>query len=397
MCKLYYFVQSVSYTASVIILTVISMERYLAIIHPMLSKRLTSTCLHGAVVVIVWFIAVIYSLPIPVAYDVFSLSSPDDPSTSVHFCYQMRKLNMKAYVTVNFVLWYVVPLVLMVVMYTSISIVLWRTSSGRPASERFLRRPDTFRLTPTTPTTTGAKDTCVTNTTDLDRCYINQHVGFSSSPRGTPSVSPVINSWRKFSTTPAVARPTRLPVPSLAYDPSRAGYGDRLKVSSPLRNGLGRDPFDGRRQSAGSRSPSSPVCTRSLSSPGQRARSPSSPGDALPRTPGQRKSSTELMLRTQTKRRNPLVARRKVIRLLIAIIVSFAACVLPHHVRLLWQTWTTRRHYTHENLLVPPVTFLLFYFNSCLNPFLYAFLSDNFRQSLAQLLSCRRLCRLKGR
>ena len=73
MCKLYYFVQSVSYTASVIILTVISMERYLAIIHPMLSKRLTSTCLHGAVVVIVWFIAVIYSLPIPVAYDVFSL------------------------------------------------------------------------------------------------------------------------------------------------------------------------------------------------------------------------------------------------------------------------------------------------------------------------------------
>lgn len=306
---------------------------------------------------------------------------------------QMRKLNMKAYVMLNFVLWYVLPLVLMVVMYTSISIVLWRTSSGRPASERFLRRPDAFRLTPTTPTTTGAKDTCVTNTTELDqRCYVNQQVGFDKLPtalRGSPSVSPVTNSWRKLtSSNTAVTRPTRLPVPSNAYNASQLSYGDRLNVSSPLRNGAACQTFDGRRKSAGARSPSSP---------GQLARSPSSPGNALPRSSGQRKSSTEMMLRTQTKRRNPLVARRKVIRLLIAIIVSFAACVLPHHVRLLWQTWTTRQHYTQHNLLVPPATFLLFYFNSCLNPFLYAFLSDNFRQSLAQLLSCRRLCRLSGR
>lgn len=35
MCKIYYSVQAMSYTASITILTAISVERYFAIIHPM--------------------------------------------------------------------------------------------------------------------------------------------------------------------------------------------------------------------------------------------------------------------------------------------------------------------------------------------------------------------------
>ena len=91
---------------------------------------------------------------------------------------------------------------------------------------------------------------------------------------------------------------------------------------------------------------------------------------------------------------NALLARRKVIRLLIAVIVSFATCVLPYHIRVLWQTWS-EPHLSFWTSLLTPITFVLFYLNSGLNPILYAFLSDNFRRSLRELLLCGRDGRLR--
>ena len=93
--------------------------------------------------------------------------------------------------------------------------------------------------------------------------------------------------------------------------------------------------------------------------------------------------------RTSNRTANALLARRKVIRLLIAVIVSFATCVLPYHIRVLWQTWG-EPHLSFWTSLLTPVTFLIFYLNSGLNPMLYAFLSDNFRRSLREVLFCGR-------
>ena len=93
--------------------------------------------------------------------------------------------------------------------------------------------------------------------------------------------------------------------------------------------------------------------------------------------------------RTSNRTANALLARRKVIRLLIAVIVSFATCVLPYHIRVLWQAWG-EPHLSFWTSLLPPITFLIFYLNSGLNPMLYAFLSDNFRRSLREVLFCGR-------
>jgi len=86
---------------------------------------------------------------------------------------------------------------------------------------------------------------------------------------------------------------------------------------------------------------------------------------------------------------NPLTARRKVVRLLAAVVISFALCMLPHHVRVQWHEWRSARSYSYEEMYVPPITTLVFYINSCLNPLLYALISDKFRQAFADLRCCR--------
>ena len=94
---------------------------------------------------------------------------------------------------------------------------------------------------------------------------------------------------------------------------------------------------------------------------------------------------------------NPLATRRKVIRLLICIIVSFAVLVMPHHIRLLWQFWfASSMSFSFQHMLVPPITFLFFYANSALNPFLYALLSDHFRQAFRELLPSGAPCHKAG-
>jgi hypothetical protein len=90
---------------------------------------------------------------------------------------------------------------------------------------------------------------------------------------------------------------------------------------------------------------------------------------------------------------NPLIMRRKVIRLLICIIVSFAVCVLPHHIRLLWQYWSPPNSISFTNMLVPPTTFVFFYANSAANPFLFALLSDHFRRAFNDLVPAWCICR----
>ena len=85
---------------------------------------------------------------------------------------------------------------------------------------------------------------------------------------------------------------------------------------------------------------------------------------------------------------NPLTSRRKVVRLLAAVVISFALCMLPHHVRIQLQEWGSAS-YSYEEMYIPPITTLVFYINSCLNPLLYALISDKFRQAFADLRCCR--------
>lgn len=69
MCKLYYFVQAMSSAASVSILTVISVERYIAILYPLRSRALQRICLLRGAVLGVWGVAAGAGLPFLIFYD----------------------------------------------------------------------------------------------------------------------------------------------------------------------------------------------------------------------------------------------------------------------------------------------------------------------------------------
>lgn len=87
--------------------------------------------------------------------------------------------------------------------------------------------------------------------------------------------------------------------------------------------------------------------------------------------------------------RNVLRARRGVVRMLIVVVLTFAICNLPFHARKMWQYWSSNYKGNSDfSTLLTPLTFLITYFNSGINPLLYAFLSKNFRKGMRELLFC---------
>ena len=82
------------------------------------------------------------------------------------------------------------------------------------------------------------------------------------------------------------------------------------------------------------------------------------------------------------------IQKRKVTRMVLAVILAFAICWLPAHAMNLWQRLDPcfqRYHGNDAVLAFKAFTLGLAYFNSCVNPFVYAFMGGNFRRNLKAL------------
>ncbi|XP_049279599.1 trissin receptor isoform X2 [Anopheles funestus] len=288
LCKMYQFVHSLSYTASIFILVVICMERYFAIIHPITCKQILTSRRLRLVIVAVWITSAVYSIPKFIFVRTITNNLGDDQLETI--CIVNRKMfNSELFDIINFALLYLLPLLVMTVLYSRIAIALWKSSRG-----------------------------------------LERHIALQN----TTSSSYSSNFHRK---------------PSSKYDKRTTGVtesqvsveSDKVVVTTwPAQNSF------------------------------------------------HQRHGTQLTQVSHSSN-NVLRARRGVIRMLMVVVLTFALCNLPFHARKMWQYWSTDyKGDSNFNALFTPLTFLVTYFNSGVNPLLYAFLSRNFRKGMRELLLC---------
>ncbi|KAK3602611.1 hypothetical protein CHS0354_034337, partial [Potamilus streckersoni] len=123
-----------SYTASIIILTVIAVERYIAINHPLRARHFLTRTKLKAVQAIIWIVSAAYNTPYLFVFDTFSYNGVN------FYCYPSSMEIIKGLTLSNIIMWYLIPLVVMGFIYFRIASTLWRTTAME--SIRMNRRPD---------------------------------------------------------------------------------------------------------------------------------------------------------------------------------------------------------------------------------------------------------------
>lgn len=385
MCKVYYFTHYMSLTIPVVLLSVISIERYLAILYPLKTKQLFTFRRLRLTQALIWLFLAAYNSPQLIVHDTFTLGDKT-------FCYMRSdNINTNAYVLANLIVWYILPLFVLSFMYCKIAAVLWRSSSTQNFALQ-MKRPEV-----------NARHT------NMDAETASRTSGIERPEKpGAPAVH--VSKKNKCIRMLSVQKSggysgvIRLQNTSIVVSPeetendSMSEYSDAESNSEVYMNECGvcgswcqeteGEPQIGAMNVGDQSKPSS-------SSPKPWSNVRSGLGRKAKETENGERNNIKAVTSSGRHfyfRNKPLVntqkvmqARRKVIRLLLIIIGTFAVLTLPYHIRACVYLWTDTKNI---GSLLSPICYLLYYMNSGLNPFLYAFFSDNFRKSLKDSFKC---------
>jgi len=81
--------------------------------------------------------------------------------------------------------------------------------------------------------------------------------------------------------------------------------------------------------------------------------------------------------------------KKRVTRMVIIVVVIFAVCWCPIQLLLVLKSVGLFEPNTSLSVIIQITSHVLAYMNSCVNPVLYAFLSDNFRKAFRKVVYCR--------
>ncbi|XP_076236197.1 trissin receptor-like isoform X2 [Calliopsis andreniformis] len=138
LCKVYMFVHALSYTASVLILVVVCIERYLAIVYPIKCRAVLTRSRLQLVVGLVWLAAAIYASP-RFFYVETVRNHLMTGDVDIICIANIKKHNKNALEAVNLVFLYLVPLILMSCLYSRIAVGLWKSSAALSGPEPVTR------------------------------------------------------------------------------------------------------------------------------------------------------------------------------------------------------------------------------------------------------------------
>ncbi|XP_002038000.2 trissin receptor isoform X2 [Drosophila sechellia] len=372
LCRMYQFVHSLSYTASIFILVVICMERYFAIVHPITCKQILTAARLRMVIVTVWITSAVYSTPKFVfSKTIKNIHTQDGQEEEI--CVLDREMfNSKLLDMINFVLLYVMPLLVMTVLYSKIAIALWRSSRGLT--------PHVVQHQHQQPQQASCQDIGMGMHNSMYHHHQHHHhhhhqhhqlqsaassagvagVGLGGGGGGGPG--PSLASGCSSTTSLSRKQSSKYEKRGVSITESQVS----LEADRPIVSACRKTSFyhhgHAHHQRAGNASVGGLVAGG---------------GGGAGATHMSHSSS------------NVLRARRGVVRMLIIFVLTFALCNLPYHARKMWQYWSrSYRGDSNFNALLTPLTFLVTYFNSGVNPLLYAFLSRNFRKGMKELLLC---------
>lgn len=80
-------------------------------------------------------------------------------------------------------------------------------------------------------------------------------------------------------------------------------------------------------------------------------------------------------------------SKKRVTRMVVVVVVIFAVCWCPVHIVLVMKGVEAYK-LTPVRIAIQIAAQILAYMNSCVNPILYAFLSDNFRKAFRKVIAC---------
>lgn len=130
-CKFASFVDMLSAVASILNLTSVSVERYIVIVHPMLSRWWCTPGNTKKILPAVWAVAVCLSMPCIFVMDIESVTYYNNvTSATISHCYDSAIPDDKrlAYAIYQLTVMFVAPTIIMVICYSFVIHVLWLSS-----------------------------------------------------------------------------------------------------------------------------------------------------------------------------------------------------------------------------------------------------------------------------
>lgn len=342
------------------------MERYIAILHPLKARHLITNKRLKIVQAVIWLISLVYNIPFLIFYDTISFSEHDK-----EFCYSaFEHMEILKWLSlINVIIWYIIPLLVVGCMYYRVARALWKTTVV--AALRLRPYPDIEDASE------HRNSTRITNT----KCDSSHNAPYQNNHGlGSPMVS-LDKSDKSDKSQPGTSSSEE------SQYSDKAIFTFKGKSAFTFVCGL-RQGDDISPQEIKCFCPATqmPYCNES---------------DAAIRVYNAKDSGTlrSFMTRSSFRQsryrqtylsssRRVAKARKKVIRLLISIVITFAVCVLPHMMRVLNHYWMVFKLPHSVDTILSPVSFIILYLNSVLNPFLYAMFSTNFRRSFKETLPC---------